>query len=131
MILPSSCFEAAVEAAVKLSDPMEEFADASPQQENQQGVEQATLSTILQQIHLIQQQLARQSDATSNLKSHLHHPQQQPASTPQPPAPAITVTSMAPSKRPKLPDPPRFKGDKAAYSAFEEQLRSKLEVDGA
>ena len=45
---------------------------------------------------------------------------------------ASQITTPTPSaKRPKLPDPNRFSGDRIQYPAFEEQLVGKIRVDGA
>lgn len=84
--------------------------------------QQTGMHYMMQQIEAMQQQLAEQSArlaATENqaLPAQAQHTVTQPS-------------YILPSRRPKLPDPAKFSGDRLRYAAFEEQLLGKLQIDG-
>ena len=104
-----------------------------PQSHGQESQGQV-MEYILSQLRSMDERLAQQSAETRALHEHMSpefHDAPQPTLTADHPTLQASPSSEPAPKRAKLPDPSRFKGDRFAYPAFEEQLQGKLQVDGA
>ena len=101
---------------------MEDFTSSPMHPQGQEG----TLGLILQQLQDMQHQLTEQSARIAA---------QEGGSTQSNPVNVQPLFSTTPAqtvpKRPNLPDPGKFRGERFAYAAFEQQLAGKLQVDGA
>ncbi|KAM7209594.1 hypothetical protein V8F06_014857, partial [Rhypophila decipiens] len=111
-----------------------------PQSEAQQLMRMMNELTV--QLNTMQQQQAQERAATQQQIQQLQQKFSSstptsgglPASTPtNPPADQSTgapAESRATKKKPTLPDPPRFNGNRKRFRTWELEMRNKLDIDG-